>query len=331
MKIKNGMKIKDFPLVSTDEKKSKLKDYLGKNLILYFYPKDLTPGCTSESIEFNENLTKIRRLGWDVVGISRDSIKSHHKFIEKHNFKFSLISDENEKICKLFDVIKEKSLYGRKYMGVDRSTFLISKKFEIKGSKNLFNLPESNVLFVSNHQTYFYDVIAMLHVFNSSVKGRIDSVKRPKYLISPKTNLYYIASLETMKKSLVTKLLTYAGAVLVQRSWRESGEDVNREIRAEDPNKIRLALEDGWVITFPRGTTDNSKPVRKGTAHIIKDNNPTVIPVKISGFNEVFQRNGLKVINRKLPFSIEISKPISSDIYSRSIDDITLELEKIIN
>ena len=206
-----------------------------------------------------------------------------------------------------------------------------SKKFQIKGSKNLFNLPETNVLFVSNHQTYFYDVIAMLHVFNSSVKGRIDSVKRPKYLISPKTNLYYIASLETMKKSLITKLLTYAGAVLVQRSWRESGVDLNREIRAEDPNNIRLALKDGWVITFPRGTTDNSKPVRKGTAHIIKENSPTVIPVKISGFNEVFQRNGLKVINRKLPFSIEICEPISKDIYSKSIDDITLELEKIIN
>lgn len=206
-----------------------------------------------------------------------------------------------------------------------------SQRFQIIGSKYLNNIPEKNVLFVSNHQTYFYDVIAMLHVFNSSAKGRIDTVKKPKYLVSPKTNLYYIASLETMKKSFITKLLTYAGAVLVQRSWRESGEDVNREIRAEDPNKIRLALEDGWVITFPRGTTDNSKPVRKGTAHIIKDNNPTVIPVKISGFNEVFQRNGLKVINRKLPFSIEISEPLSSDIYSRSIDDITLELEKIIN
>ena len=206
-----------------------------------------------------------------------------------------------------------------------------SQRFQIIGSKYLNNIPEKNVLFVSNHQTYFYDVIAMLHVFNSSAKGRIDTVKKPKYLLSPKTNLYYIASFETMKESFITKLLTYAGAVLVQRSWRESGEDVNREIRSEDPNKIRLALEDGWVITFPRGTTDNSKPVRKGTAHIIKDNNPTVIPVKISGFNEVFQRNGLKVINRKLPFSIEISKPISSDIYSRSIDDITLELEKIIN
>ena len=206
-----------------------------------------------------------------------------------------------------------------------------SQRFQIIGSKYLNNIPEKNVLFVSNHQTYFYDVIAMLHVFNSSAKGRIDTVKKPKYLVSPKTNLYYIASLETMKKSFITKLLTYAGAVLVQRSWRESGEDVNREIRAEDPNNIKLALEDGWVITFPRGTTNNRKPVRKGTAHIIKDNNPTVIPVKISGFNEVFQRNGLKVINRKLPFSIEISEPLSSDIYSRSIDDITLELEKIIN
>jgi 1-acyl-sn-glycerol-3-phosphate acyltransferase len=125
--------------------------------------------------------------------------------------------------------------------------------------------------------------------------------------------------------------LTYAGAVLVQRSWRESGVDLNREIRAEDPNNIRLALKDGWVITFPRGTTDSSKPIRKGTAHIIKENNPIVIPVKISGFNEVFQRNGLKVINRKLPFSIEICEPISNDFYSKPIDDITLELEKIID
>ena len=206
-----------------------------------------------------------------------------------------------------------------------------SKRFQIIGSQHLKNIPEKNVLFVSNHQTYFYDVIAMLHVFNSSAKGKIDTVKKPKYLLSPKTNLYYIASFETMKKSFITKLLTYAGAVLVQRSWRESGVDLNREIRAEDPNNIRLALKDGWVITFPRGTTDNSKPVRKGTAHIIKENNPTVIPVTISRFNEVFQRNGLKVINRNLPFSIEISKPISNDIYSKSIDDITLELEKIID
>ena len=206
-----------------------------------------------------------------------------------------------------------------------------SKRFEIKGSKNLVNLPSTNVLFVSNHQTYFYDVIAMLHVFNSSVKGRIDSVKKPKYLISPKTNLYYIASLETMKKSIITKLLTYAGAVLVQRSWRESGESVSRDIRSEDPDKIKLALKDGWVITFPRGTTDNSKPIRKGTAHIIKNNDPLIVPINLIGFKDVFQRNGLKVINRKKFFSIEIMKPLQIDMTKKSIEEITTELEKLIN
>ena len=206
-----------------------------------------------------------------------------------------------------------------------------NNRFEIKGSKNLIDLPETNVLFVSNHQTYFYDVIAMLHVFNSSVKGRIDSVKKPKYLISPKTNLYYIASLETMKKSLITKLLTYAGAVLVQRSWRDSGESVSRDIRSEDPGKIKLALKDGWVITFPRGTTDNSKPIRKGTAHIIKSNNPLVVPIKISGFKSVFQRNGLRVINTKKNFSLEIMKPLRKDINKSSIENITIQLEKIID
>ena len=87
----------------------------------------MTPGCTTESIEFNDNIAKIKRAGWNVVGISRDSIKSHLKFIDKYKFKFPLISDENEKICKIFDVIKEKSLYGRKYMGVDRSTFIIDQ------------------------------------------------------------------------------------------------------------------------------------------------------------------------------------------------------------
>ena len=206
-----------------------------------------------------------------------------------------------------------------------------SKRFEIKGSKNLVNLPSTNVLFVSNHQTYFYDVIAMLHVFNSSVKGRIDSVKKPKYLISPKTNLYYIASLETMKQSIITKLLTYAGAVLVQRSWRDSGESVSRDIRSEDPDKIKLALKDGWVITFPRGTTDNSKPIRKGTAHIIKNNDPLIVPINLIGFKDVFQRNGLKVINRKKFFSIEIMKPLQIDMTKKSIEEITMELEKLIN
>jgi 1-acyl-sn-glycerol-3-phosphate acyltransferase len=205
-----------------------------------------------------------------------------------------------------------------------------SKNFKIIGSKNLINLPENNVLFISNHQTYFYDVIAMLHVFNSSVKGKIDSVKRPKYLFNPKTNLYFIAAVETMKNSLITKLLAYAGAILIQRSWRDSGESINREVRSQDPSNINLALEDGWVITFPRGTTDKTKPVRKGTAYIIKNNLPIIVPIKLSGFSDVFQRNGLKILNRKKSFSMEICEPVYGDICNKSIDEITLELEKII-
>jgi 1-acyl-sn-glycerol-3-phosphate acyltransferase len=170
----------------------------------------------------------------------------------------------------------------------------------------------------------------MLHVFNSSVKGKIDSVKRPKYLFNPKTNLYFIAAVETMKNSLITKLLAYAGAILIQRSWRDSGESINRQVRLEDPSNINLALKDGWVITFPRGTTDKSKPVRKGTAHIIKNNHPIIVPIKLSGFSDVFQRNGLKVLNKKKSFSMEIYEPIYGDICKSSINEITKELEKII-
>lgn len=130
MKIDIGKKIKDIAITTTDNK-NKISDYLNKNLILYFYPRDMTPGCTTESIEFNENISKIKRAGWNVVGVSRDTIKSHLKFIDKHSFKFPLISDEDEKVCNMFDVIKEKSLYGRKYMGIDRSTFLVSTDLKI--------------------------------------------------------------------------------------------------------------------------------------------------------------------------------------------------------
>tara|TARA_B100001113_G_scaffold282967_1_gene238017 strand:- start:2888 stop:3358 length:471 start_codon:yes stop_codon:yes gene_type:complete len=123
---KVNTKVKDMKVECTNSKIKNLYDLLDKNLILYFYPKDMTPGCTTESIEFNDNLSKIKKLKAQVVGVSRDKISSHDKFIEKYKFKFPLISDPEEKLCRSFDVIKEKSLYGRKYMGVDRSTFIIN-------------------------------------------------------------------------------------------------------------------------------------------------------------------------------------------------------------
>ena len=128
---KINTKAKDLKIECTDTKKSKLYDFLDKKLILYFYPKDLTPGCTTESIEFNDNLSKIKKLKANVAGVSRDKLSLHEKFIEKYGFKFPLISDPEEKLCKSFDVIKEKSLYGRKYMVVDRSTFIINESGKI--------------------------------------------------------------------------------------------------------------------------------------------------------------------------------------------------------
>ena len=128
---KINTKAKDLKIECTDTKKSKLYDFLDRKLVLYFYPKDLTPGCTTESIEFNDNLSKIKKLKANVVGVSRDKLSLHEKFIEKYGFKFPLISDPEEKLCKSFDVIKEKSLYGRKYMGVDRSTFIINESGKI--------------------------------------------------------------------------------------------------------------------------------------------------------------------------------------------------------
>ena len=128
---KINTKAKDLKIECTNTKKSKLYDFLDTKLILYFYPKDLTPGCTTESIEFNDNLSKIKKLKAKVVGVSRDKLSLHEKFIGKHGFKFPLISDPEEKLCKSFDVIKEKSLYGRKYMGVDRSTFIIDESGKI--------------------------------------------------------------------------------------------------------------------------------------------------------------------------------------------------------
>lgn len=120
--------IPNFSFTTTQQENCKFSDLKGSNVILYFYPKDNTPGCTTEGLDFNHHFTQFKRLNTIILGVSRDSIKSHQNFITKHQFKFDLISDPEEKICKLFDVIKEKNMYGRKVMGIERSTFLIDSK-----------------------------------------------------------------------------------------------------------------------------------------------------------------------------------------------------------
>jgi|SRR6478735_11466392 len=124
-KVKPGAKVPDFSLPSTTGTDFRLADAKDKWLVLYFYPKDATSGCTTESQEFRDLHAKFRRAGAMVLGVSRDSLKSHDKFRDKESLPFHLLSDVDEKLCRLFDVIREKSLYGRKYMGIERSTFLI--------------------------------------------------------------------------------------------------------------------------------------------------------------------------------------------------------------
>jgi thioredoxin-dependent peroxiredoxin len=116
--------VKAFKAASTDGEFA-LADAKGKALVLYFYPKDMTGGCTNEAREFAQLNDKFRRAGAIVLGVSRDSLKSHEKFRDKESLPFHLLSDADEKLCKAFDVIHEKTLYGRKYLGVERSTFLI--------------------------------------------------------------------------------------------------------------------------------------------------------------------------------------------------------------
>jgi peroxiredoxin Q/BCP len=122
---KTGSRIKDFSLPSSGGGGWSLKDAAGRKLVIYFYPKDMTSGCTRESQDFRDLYGAFRKAGVDIVGVSRDSLKSHDKFTEKEKLPFPLLSDADEKLCKQFDVIQEKSLYGRKYPGIERSTFLL--------------------------------------------------------------------------------------------------------------------------------------------------------------------------------------------------------------
>lgn len=137
-----GNKIKNFKLAATGDKSISLAELKGKNIVLYFYPKDSTPGCTTEGQDFRDAKTKFSRQNCIILGVSRDSIKSHEKFREKQSFNFDLLSDEDESLCQLFDVLKLKNLYGKKFIGIERSTFLIDdcgmlvqewRKVKVKG------------------------------------------------------------------------------------------------------------------------------------------------------------------------------------------------------
>ena len=127
-KVKIGNKVPAFTSILDDGSNLKSTDLKGKYVVIYFYPKDNTPGCTKEGEDFRDFHKEFKKNDSLIFGVSRDSVASHEKFKKKYNFPFNLISDEEESLCNIFDVIKEKNMYGRKYMGIERSTFLIDKK-----------------------------------------------------------------------------------------------------------------------------------------------------------------------------------------------------------
>lgn len=120
-----GKKVPAFSGPVTGEQKLALKDFKGKNLVIYFYPRDNTPGCTQEGKDFSENYKKFTKLNTDIIGVSQDSLKKHENFKAKYDFPFELLSDEDGSVCEVFDVIHAKKMYGKEFMGIVRSTFLI--------------------------------------------------------------------------------------------------------------------------------------------------------------------------------------------------------------
>jgi 1-acyl-sn-glycerol-3-phosphate acyltransferase len=211
------------------------------------------------------------------------------------------------------------TLSHRRYRGFN--------ELQIEGSDILRNLPDTNVLFISNHQTYFADVVAMFHVFNAALSGRDDNIKNVGYLWNPKLNIYYVAAKETMKSGFLPKLFAYAGSISIERTWRSSGEDVNRQVKMSDISNINKALKDGWVITFPQGTTTPFKPIRKGTAHIIKRYKPIVVPIVIDGFRRSFDKRGIRIKKKNILQSMEIKAPLEIDYDVESIDQIVKKIE----
>ena len=197
----------------------------------------------------------------------------------------------------------------------------------IEGSENLKNLPDSKVLFIANHQTYFADVAAMYHVFNASLSGRDDSIKNIGYIWKPKLTVYFLAAGETMRTGILPKIFAYMGSVSIERTWRSGGKDVKRQVKNSDISNIGKAINDGWVITFPQGTTTPFRPIRRGTAHIIKTYKPIVVPIVIDGFRRSFDKKGLSIKKRNVLQSMVIKEPLDIDYDNESIADIVTKIE----
>ena len=198
-------------------------------------------------------------------------------------------------------------------------------KLQFKGAENLDGLPRSKVLFVSNHQTYFLDVITLFHIFSAYRWGKRSRLGLPDYFINPYTRVNYVAAEQTMKSSWMSRLFLLAGGLTVRRTWNEKSAEVRTGLDPSDTRKIERSLNNNWVITFPQGTTTPYAPARKGTALIIKYHQPIVIPVVISGFSKAFNKTGISLKKRGTRLTVTFKKPLDID-YNASAQQITEQL-----
>jgi 1-acyl-sn-glycerol-3-phosphate acyltransferase len=194
-------------------------------------------------------------------------------------------------------------------------------KLKISGTENIENLPSRNVLFVSNHQTYFAEVITFLHIFCAVKWRKRNKLGIPYYLLNPFTHVYYVAAEETMKQSWLSKFFTMGGAITVRRTWNPKANEVRKGLDPSDTRKITRALANSWVITFPQGTTTPFAPGRKGTAHMIKLSRPIVIPVVIDGFSTAFDKKGLKFKKRGTVLTVKFKESLPLD-YDAPVEEI---------
>lgn len=201
----------------------------------------------------------------------------------------------------------------------------IINKLKITGTENLKNLPKQNVLFVSNHQTYFADVITFLHIFCAVKWGKMNKLGVPYYLLNPFTRVNYVAAEQTMNGSWISRLFTLAGALTVRRTWNAESKENRKGLDPSDTRKITRALSQNWVITFPQGTTKPFAPGRKGTALIIKQNRPIVIPVVINGFWRAFNKKGLRFRKKGVQLTVRFKEPLMID-YDARTEDILAQL-----
>src|SRR6185369_4689542 len=201
--------------------------------------------------------------------------------------------------------------------------FGVINRLRSEGRENLVGLPAKGVLFVSNHLTYYMDVLGIHSAIASARCSPIDGFRH-------NLNVRFVAAFETLnERGFWPRVFNFAGAVLIRRTWRDGDRDVQRPLDVDDIRKVREALDRGWLITFPQGTTTRGAPVRKGTARIIRDCNPVVVPVFVDGFDRAFDRKGFRLLERNVDLVVRFGAPLdirAEDSVERIVEILTAAL-----